>query len=250
MEEGRGPPSSEPFGMIRRLGLVLVLSLLLGGFGAAAPGSPPVLRDPSAARDLVELDHLDPSIHLDIRYATKDNFMRSTLYPQARAFLRKPAADALVRANRFLKAKGLGIVVFDGYRPWRITRLMWERASEAWRKGGYVADPANGSRHNRGCAVDLTLYDLKTGREVEMPTPYDDFTTRAHAHAKVASPLARTHRALLQQAMTAQGFVILPEEWWHFDYHDWKRFPLLDVDFADIPAPGSPADPSPSPLPR
>lgn len=230
--------------LLPSIALVLVATASLFTASLAAPAP----RQEPAGSCLVELKRLDPTIRIDVRYATRNNFMHMQLYPQARAFLQKPAAEALVRAHRFLKKKGFGIVLLDGYRPWRITKLMWDRSSDAWRKGGYVADPARGSRHNRGCAADVTMFDLKSGKEVEMPTPYDDFTTKAHAHAPSASAKARAHRTLLQEAMLGQGFLALPEEWWHFDFQDWKRYPILDVDFDAVKAP--PAAPAPaSPLP-
>jgi D-alanyl-D-alanine dipeptidase len=126
----------------------------------------------------VEIKALDPGIHLDIRYATANNFVGRPVYKEARAFLQRPAAEALVRAHRALAAQGYGIVVFDGYRPWSVTKLFWDVTPED--KKEFVADPSQGSRHNRGCAVDLSLYDLASGREVEMPSGYDEMTERAY----------------------------------------------------------------------
>src|SRR2546423_4740763 len=129
--------------------------------------------------DLVEITNLDAAIRLDIRYATSNNFLHRPVYKQARAFLQRPAAEAVVRANRALKPKGYGLMIFDGYQPWDITKLFWDSASDYERKIQFVANPKRGSRHNRGCAVDLTLYDLQTGNEVPMPSEYDEFSERA-----------------------------------------------------------------------
>lgn len=201
---------------------------------AAPPRESGTFRPP----DLVELITLDPSIRLDIRYATADNFLKVPLYREARAFLQRPAAEALVRVHHALATRGLGVMVYDAYRPWRVTRFMWDRSRPEWRAGGYVADPAKGSRHNRGCAVDLTLFSRETGAPLEMPTPYDDFHAQAHAHASNVTAHARAHRETLQQAMLAQGFRILEEEWWHFDYKDYPHYGILDVGFdAVAPSP-------------
>jgi D-alanyl-D-alanine dipeptidase len=172
---------------------------------------------------LVDLASL--GIPLDIRYATANNFMKQQLYPVAKAYLRAPAAQALVDVQRELAAKGLGIKVFDAYRPYRVTVAMWEPIKNP----DFVADPAKGSRHNRGAAVDLTLIDLQTGAELPMPTPYDDFTSRA-AHAFNDLPAdALANRALLREVMTKHGFEPLPSEWWHYDFKGWERFELMDV---------------------
>src|SRR6476620_7797539 len=160
--------------------------------------------------DLVELVKLDSSIHLDIRYATNNNFVGRPVYKEARAFLQRPAAEALVRAHRALAAQGFGIVVFDGYRPWSVTRLFWDVTPED--KKEFVADPRQGSRHNRGCAVDLSLYDLATGREVEMPSGYDEMTERAYPDYAGGPPEARARRAILRAAMEAEGFTVYSSE--------------------------------------
>jgi zinc D-Ala-D-Ala dipeptidase len=172
---------------------------------------------------LVDLESL--GIPVDIRYATANNFMKTPLYPVAKAFLRAPAARALVEVQRELASRGVGIKVFDAYRPYRVTEAMWEPI----RNPDYVADPARGSRHNRGAAVDLTLIDLKTGEELAMPTGYDDFTPRA-AHAFNELPAeALEHRALLRDVMSRHGFEPLPSEWWHYDFRGWEGFELMDV---------------------
>lgn len=197
---------------------------LLLVFLACATGPHVVRSLPTApGEQLVDLSTL--GVPLDIRYATPNNFMKRTLYPVAKAYLRAPAAQALANVQQELAAKGLGIKVFDAYRPYRVTVAMWEPI----RNPDYVADPAKGSRHNRGAAVDLTLIDLKSGEELPMPTPYDDFTPRA-AHAFEDLPEnVRANRALLREVMQRHGFEPLPSEWWHYDFRGWERFDLLDV---------------------
>jgi D-alanyl-D-alanine dipeptidase len=182
--------------------------------------------------DLVELVKLDPTIKLDIRYATANNFLSTPVYTQARAFLQRPAAEALLRAHRELKADGYGLIIHDGYRPWYVTKIFWDATPDD--KKIFVADPATGSRHNRGCAVDLSLYDLKTGKEVQMPSGYDEMTPRAYADYAGGTADERARRALLRHVMEQQGFTVLPEEWWHFDYKDWKQYPILNVKFEDL----------------
>ena len=182
--------------------------------------------------DLVELITLDPTIKLDIRYATTNDFLQMPVYTQARAFLQRPAAEALVRVNRELKPYGYGVLVHDGYRPWYVTKIFWDATPND--KKIFVANPAKGSVHNRGCAVDLSMYDLKTGEEVQMPSGYDEMTKRAYADYPGGTAAERARRALLRCVMEKQGFTVNPTEWWHFDYKDWKQYPILNVKFEDL----------------
>lgn len=182
--------------------------------------------------DLVELVKLDPTIKLDIRYATANNFLGTPVYTQARAFLQRPAAEALLRAHRELKAHGYGLIIHDGYRPWYVTKIFWDATPDD--KKIFVANPAAGSKHNRGCAVDLSLYDLATGKEVKMPSGYDEMSDRAYANYAGGTAHERALRALLRQTMEKQGFKVNPTEWWHFDYKDWKQYPVLNVKFEDL----------------
>jgi D-alanyl-D-alanine dipeptidase len=182
--------------------------------------------------DLVELVKLDPTIKLDIRYAVSNNFLGTPVYTQARAFLQRPAAEAMLRAHRELQAQGYGLLIHDGYRPWYVTKIFWEATPDD--KKLFVADPATGSKHNRGCAVDLSLYDLKTGKEVKMPSGYDEMTDRAFADYAGGTTEERDRRALLRQALEKQDFQVNPKEWWHFDYKDWKQYPILNVKFEDL----------------
>jgi CubicO group peptidase (beta-lactamase class C family)/D-alanyl-D-alanine dipeptidase len=182
--------------------------------------------------DLVELTSLDDTIKLDIRYATTNNFLSTAFYPTARAFLQRPAAEALVRAHRRLGEQGYGLLVFDGYRPWHVTRMFWEATPAKDRI--FVADPAKGSRHNRGAAVDLTLYDRKTGKPVAMVGGFDEFSDRSYPDYPGGTSSQRWHRALLRRAMEEQGFTVYEAEWWHFDYKDWKEYRTSNLTFEEI----------------
>jgi zinc D-Ala-D-Ala dipeptidase len=182
--------------------------------------------------DLAELVKLDSTIKLDIRYATSNNFLGRPVYKEGRAFLQRPAAEALTRANRRLREKGYGLLVFDGYRPWSVTKLFWDSTPQD--KKRFVADPSQGSRHNRGCAVDLTLYDTRSGHEIEMPSVYDEMTERAYPNYSGGTEEQRRMRETLREAMESEGFTVYEFEWWHFDYKDWKRYPILDIGFDQI----------------
>ncbi len=181
---------------------------------------------------MIELITLDNTIKLDIRYATDNNFVGRKLYPEARAFLQKPAAKALIRVHKKLKKQGLGLVIFDGYRPWAITKLFWEVTSEDKRK--FVANPEKGSKHNRGCAVDLSIYDLKTGKPVEMPSGFDEFTERASPDYTGGTERERANRDMLRKLMENEGFTVNPNEWWHFDYKNWEDYAIYDLAFFAI----------------
>ena len=206
--------------------------LLLVIIGAAFAQGPPVETGPFRKTDLVELVKLDPTIRLDIRYATKNNFLGKKVYKEARAFLQRPAAEALVRVNQKLRSQGYGLVVHDGYRPWAVTKAFWDATPED--KKIFVADPAKGSRHNRGCAIDLSMFDLKTGVTVRMPSEYDEMTERSHINYECATPETKRLREILRSAMVAEGFAVYEPEWWHYDYKDWKEYPIGNVKFSEI----------------
>ena len=172
--------------------------------------------------DLVELAALDPRIKLDVRYATPNNFLGTPVYISPRAFLQRPAAEALLRAHRELMKQGYGVVIFDAYRPWYVTKIFWDATPPALHE--YVADPSQGSRHNRGCAVDLSMYDLATGREAEMTGGYDEMSERSHPDYTGGTAEQRARRDLLRHAMERQGFAVYTSEWWHFDYKDWREY--------------------------
>ena len=198
---------------------------------AIPPQKAPPVRQP----DLVEPIQLDPSLRLDVRYATTDNFLGARVYDEAKVFLQRPAAEAVVRAHQRLRPFGMGLLLHDGYRPWRVTKLFWEATPEAQRD--FVADPANGSRHNRGCAVDLSLFDLASGRALPMPSGFDAFTEAAHPNFKGGTPLQRWRRDMLRAAMEAEGFTVYDGEWWHYDHPMWRDYPILDVPFAELGRP-------------
>lgn len=210
----------------------LISLCLLGSAAVWAQGGPP--KDPKATRtaDLVELVKLDSTVKLDIRYAGSNNFLGKPVYKEARAFLQRPAAEALLAVHKELARSGYGLLIHDGYRPWAITKLFWDMTSGFQRE--FVADPKTGSKHNRGCAVDLTIYDLATGKVVEMPGSYDEMTTRSYPDYSGGPPEARAKRDLLRKAMESHGFTVESNEWWHFNYKDWTLYPILDIAFSEI----------------
>jgi D-alanyl-D-alanine dipeptidase len=193
---------------------------------------PPEETGEFRATDLVEPAALDRTLLLDVRYATSQNFLRWPVYAEPRVFLQRPAAEAVVRANRSLRNQGYGLLLFDGYRPWYVTQIFWLATTPEQRM--FVADPSQGSRHNRGCAVDLTLYDLATGKEVPMPSRYDEFTERAHPDYTGGQPEQRAARDLLRRTMEAEGFTVNEREWWHFDCRDWQQYRIENVAFKDV----------------
>lgn len=210
---------------------ILAVSLALVAAGLVQDRPP---ADPNATRkaDLVELVKLEPTIKLDIRYAGANNFLGKPVYKEARAFLQRPAAEALLKAHRELRPQGYGLLIHDGYRPWAITKLFWDMTSGYQRE--FVADPKTGSKHNRGCAVDLTMYDLKTGRAVQMPGDYDEMSPRSYPDYTGGTAEQRARRDLLRKAMESHDFTVEPNEWWHFNYKDWKEYPILDIAFSEI----------------
>jgi D-alanyl-D-alanine dipeptidase len=198
----------------------------------ALKATPPVETHSFRKPDLVELAPLDRAIHLDIRYATSDDFLGTPVYTQARAFLQRPAAEALLRALQRLKLLGYGLLIHDAYRPWYVTKIFWDATPPEGKI--FVADPAQGSRHNRGCAADLTLYDLQTGKPIEMPGTYDEMSPRSFPDYPGGTSLQRWHRDLLRRAMESEGFTVYEHEWWHFDFKDWHAYPILNVPFEQL----------------
>jgi D-alanyl-D-alanine dipeptidase len=199
---------------------------------SALAAKPPGETGPFHKPDLVELATLDPSIHLDIRYAQSNNFLSTPVYTQARAFMQGPAAEALLRVLRKLRPLGYGLLIHDAYRPWYITKIFWDATPPE--DHIFVADPEKGSRHNRGCAVDLTLYELATGKAIEMTGLYDEMSPRSFPNFPGGTSLQRWHRDLLRRAMESEAFTVNENEWWHFDYKDWKSYAILNVRFEDL----------------
>jgi len=181
-------------------------------------------------KELIEIKKRVPDIKLDIRYAGKNNFAKQAVYKQARAFARLPVVEALVDVQNELKKSGFGLKIFDGYRPYSVTVKFFAIASDK----SFVANPKDGSRHNRGCAIDLTLIDLNTGKELEMPTPYDSFAPEAASDYTDLPSNVIKNRELLRSTMEKQGFRVLNNEWWHFDFIGWKNYELMDIPFEDL----------------
>lgn len=199
---------------------------------AAVAAKLPEEVGPFRKPELVELTTLDPAFHLDIRYAQANNFLSTPLYTQARAFLQRPAAEALLRVLRKLQPLGYGLLIHDAYRPWYVTKLFWDATPPE--DHNFVADPQKGSKHNRGCAVDLTLYDLASGNVIEMPGLYDEMSPRSFPTFPGGTSLQRWHRDLLRRAMESEGFTVDQNEWWHFDYKEWRTYPILNVTFEKL----------------
>lgn len=179
---------------------------------------------------LVDLELEIPGIILDIRYATTNNFTGEQIYTQPKAFVRKPVAKALKQVQNKLAEKGLGLLIYDAYRPYAATVKFYE----VYRDTTFVASPYFGSRHNRGAAVDVSLVDLQTGLELEMPTTFDNFSDTAAPNFPNISDIAKMNRTLLIEVMQAHGFKVYHSEWWHFDYQGWDNFDLMDLSFEQL----------------
>jgi CubicO group peptidase (beta-lactamase class C family)/D-alanyl-D-alanine dipeptidase len=199
---------------------------------AALAASPPPETGNFRDTDLVELTKLDPTIKLDIRYATTNNFTGAVFYQHPRAFMQRPAAEAVVNAHRRLQERGLGLLIHDAYRPWHVTKMFWDATPDEFKD--FVANPANGSRHNRGCAVDLTLYDRETGQPIQMVAGYDEFSPRSFPLYPGGTSRQRWYRDLLRRTMQQSAFTVYEYEWWHFDFRDWKQYHLGNQTFEII----------------
>jgi len=199
---------------------------------SSCAAKPPLETGVFKASELVELQRLDPTIRLDVRYATSKNFAGRPLYSEARAFLQRPAAEALVRVNKELEPFGYYLLVFDGYRPWSVTKRFWDITPK--QKKAFVADPRKGSRHNRGCAVDVSLWSIAARREVTMTSEYDEMSPRSYAAYAGGTLEQRTLRDLLRSKMEQNGFTVLDAEWWHFDYQGWKSYPIQNIPFSKL----------------
>lgn len=208
---------------------LVVTSLVL--INGCAP-KPPHETGTFKASDLVELVKLDTSIRLDIRYATSNNLAGRPIYKEARAFLQRPVAEALVKVNKELKSLGYGLLVFDGYRPWSVTKIFWDMTPDENKK--FVANPKEGSRHNRGCGTDLSLYELVSGKEVQMTGQYDEMSERSYSKYTGETAEQRKMRDLLRSKMEAYGFTVYDYEWWHFDFKDWRLYPIGNIPFSKI----------------
>lgn len=221
---------------------------------------PDCLRSKGNEPDLVDLNSLHSGFRLDIRYATVNNFVRVAVYKTARAILQRPAAEALVRVAKRLESEGYGLLIYDAYRPWFVTDLFWKLTPPELHD--FVANPECGSKHNRGCAVDLSMYRLSSkifesglpeintvalDDIVEMPCDFDDMTDKAHSEYTGDASLAFGSEAyereqasirmrdMLRFYMELEGFTVQPNEWWHFNYKDWELYPILNIPFESIP---------------
>ncbi|UKT63498.1 M15 family metallopeptidase [Pedobacter mucosus] len=222
--------------------LIFILIISIAGFSQVKPLSVKKLvvvnsysqylasikKNPN--NELIEIKKVIPSIKLDIRYATKNNFMKQVMYKQARALARKPVVESLKKIQAELKKKSLGLMIFDGYRPYATTVAFYKKASDK----NFVANPAKGSKHNRGCAVDLTIINLKTGKEISMPTPYDSFSAAAAAKYEKVSPEIKKNRDFLIATMAKYQLNVLENEWWHYDFSGWQNYDLMDIPFEKI----------------
>ncbi|MYJ18064.1 MAG: M15 family metallopeptidase, partial [Gemmatimonadetes bacterium] len=198
----------------------------------ALAASPPAEAGPFRDSELVEVTTIEPGIRLDVRYATTNNFMSSIFYDEPRVFLQQPAAEGVARVHRALAQHGYGLLLHDGYRPWYVTKMFFDATPESQKI--FVADPASGSRHNRGSAIDLNLYDLETGRPADMVGTYDEFSPRSFPDYPGGTSRQRWQREILRRAMEAEGFTVYEAEWWHFDHEDWREYALQNATFAEL----------------
>jgi CubicO group peptidase (beta-lactamase class C family)/D-alanyl-D-alanine dipeptidase len=199
----------------------------------AMAAQPPAEPGKFRMSELVELNSVDPTIQVELRYATENNFLGTPLYPKtAKAYMQRPAAEALARVSKAIAPKGFGLKVFDPYRPWSVTKMFWDATPDSQHM--FVADPSKGSRHNRGCAVDLTLYDLKSDKQVDMVSGYDEFSDRAYPNYWGGTSRQRWHREFLRRAMEDEGFTVYEAEWWHFDFKDWKSYRIGNQSFEEL----------------
>ncbi len=181
-------------------------------------------------KELIDLEKFVPGLVLDIRYATTNNFTKEKIYNLAKAYARKPVAESLKKIQAELNKQGLGIKIFDGYRPYSATIRFYEVYPDT----NFVASPYRGSRHNRGCALDLTVIDLKTGKELKMPTGYDTFVKEARPTYPITDKEVKKNRTLLITVMEKHGFRVNASEWWHFDFKGWKNFEVMNIDFGEL----------------
>ncbi len=197
----------------------------------ALAATPPPEKGEFRKFDLVDLATIE-GLKFDIRYATDNNFLGTPFYTSAKAFMQRPAAEALAKVQKKVKEQGYGLIIYDAYRPWHVTKMFWDATPEKFH--GFVADPSKGSRHNRGCAVDLGLYYLKTGKVAEMVSGYDEMTDRAFPDYVGGTSRERWHRSLLRRTMEEESFTVYEEEWWHYDFKDWRKYPILNLTFEQL----------------
>lgn len=180
--------------------------------------------------EMIDLENTISDIVLDIRYATSNNFTHEVIYSAPKAFARKAVAEALCKVQDSLAFHNIGIKIYDAYRPYAATLRFYEVYPDT----NFVANPRYGSRHNRGCAIDITLVEKSTGKEIPMPTEFDDFSEKAHPVYANLPDTVLANRAFLFSIMSHFGFTHYPTEWWHFDYIGWENYPLMDIPFNDL----------------
>lgn len=212
--------------------LYYIFSLICLWLISNCASKPPYEKGGFKTSDLVELVKLDSTIHLDIRYATNNNLVGRPVYREARAFLQRPAAEALVKINNELKPLGYGLLVFDGYRPWSVTKLFWDITS--LENKIFVANPKEGSRHNRGCAIDLSIYEIESGKEIQMTGQYDEMSERSGINYKGGTEEQRKVRDLLKSKMEENNFIVYEHEWWHYDFQGWEKYRIENIQFSEI----------------
>ncbi|HWK56822.1 MAG TPA: M15 family metallopeptidase [Parapedobacter sp.] len=181
-------------------------------------------------RELVDLRAYLPDAVFDVVYATSRNFMGEPVYTSPGAYLCRPAAVALQAVQAELAEMGYGLKIWDAYRPYRVTVAFYEHVLDST----FAASPYTGSKHNRGCAVDLTLIDKATGEELAMPTLFDEFTPKAHVDFSDLPAAVLQNRELLIRTMASHGFTVYADEWWHFDFRDWEQYGLMDLEFEEL----------------
>jgi D-alanyl-D-alanine dipeptidase len=184
------------------------------------------------AVELANLEEICDEFKFDIRYARGDNFIGRAVYSEARAFLLKHVAEDLFGVHLSLRAHGYGLLIYDGYRPWSVTKLFWDESNDHDRQ--FLANPESGSSHNRGCAVDLSMYSLATGRPVTMPSDFDEMNEKAYTHYLGGTAQERAVRDLLQKTMLENGFTGIKNEWWHFNHISNTQWPVMDFTFEEI----------------
>lgn len=188
------------------------------------------VADKNDSMVMIDLEEFIPGIKLDIRYATKNNFIGEKIYKHPKAYLRLPAARALKNVQKDLNENGLGLKILDAYRPYAATLKFYEVYPDTM----FVAAPWRGSRHNRGCAVDVSLVDLESGNELMMPTAFDDFSEKAAPDYMDLQDTVIRNREILISIMKKHGFKVYPYEWWHFDFKGWENYQLMDLSFDEL----------------
>jgi D-alanyl-D-alanine dipeptidase len=180
----------------------------------------------------LEITEKDHGVKLDVRYSRTDNFIGQKVYPCPKVFLLEHVAFDLLSVHHEVGARGFGLLLFDGYRPWNVTKLFWDVSDVDTRR--FLADPADGSAHNRGCAVDLGLFDLSTGSPVAMPSDFDEMNEKAYRDYQGGDPRCLFHRDLLRKSMESHRFSGIPNEWWHYNHASRKDWPVMDFSFEEI----------------